>query len=485
MHPDFPNGKNEFPDVSKMIPDLPFPGRTRPGLPPGFSGVPSSEKNQETEAGNADNSEEPPQPSSGSGSDGSSGESTSSPAEVDDEGALVPSEAELPMAELFARVKPAVVRINVSTVAGTGHGSGFILNKNGVIVTNYHVVAGGTRAWVEFHDQERVEIDGVLFLNHEKDIAVLKLDPGKCKQSLVAVPLAEELPVQGTNVVAIGAPLGLDMSITEGIVSAIRTAKELEETINLKGHAGNWIQTTAAISPGNSGGPLLNRKGEVLAINTLTYSAPHAQALNFGMACTEIRLSLNELKETPVALSPIVAPPREIDGTLDESLQANVVDISDTPEGKKRLAEIRKVRIAFLANPGQDPQGVFRAVFRSELYSTLQSLDIEESLISNEMSVLFIAVRMESAGTKATVYVTSHILVVDQSTGGQQPMKLWERTGKVATVPIRSLVIGQEPRNLKKELRAYLGKLKDDVRNARSAASAGSEQSPEDSTKSD
>ena len=119
-------------------------------------------------------------------------------------GFLEPSHSDMPIDALFAKVKPAVVRVNVSTLSGNGHGSGFVLNTSGIVVTNYHVIAGSTRAWIEFFDDERVEIEGVLFLNHEKDIAILKFDPAKTTRKLVAIPLAMSLPVQGTECAARG-----------------------------------------------------------------------------------------------------------------------------------------------------------------------------------------------------------------------------------------------------------------------------------------
>ncbi len=115
------------------------------------------------------------------------------------------------------------------------------------------------------------------------------------------------MPVQGTDCVAIGAPLGLDMSITQDIVSAIRSARELEADIQLRGHEGTWIQTDAEISPGNSGGPLLNRRGEVIGINTMSYTENNAQALNFAISCTDIRQGVSELEEVPIVLSPLGA----------------------------------------------------------------------------------------------------------------------------------------------------------------------------------
>lgn len=382
-------------------------------------------------------------------------------------GFLEPSLSDMPIDALFAKVKPAVVRVNVSTLSGNGHGSGFVLNTSGIVVTNYHVIAGGTRAWIEFFDDERVEIDGVLFLNHEKDIAILKFDPAKTTRKLVAIPLAMNLPVQGTECVAIGAPLGLDMSITQGVVSATRTSKDLQREIQLMGHDGTWVQTDAEISPGNSGGPLLNRRGEVLGINTMTYTANDAQALNFAMSCTDIRQGLSELKETPVVLSPLVAPPRDIEGNVDPERQDNILDVQGTADGRKRLAALKKVRLEVVASRASDPYQVVSGTVRSEVQSALEKLKIEESLISNDIAVMLVAVRLDGAGEKVTVYVTAHIIVVDESTGGQQAIKLWERTGNAGATNVRAILSGKVSSTLKKDIKEFFSKLRDDVTEAR------------------
>ena len=175
------------------------------------------------------------------------------------------------------------MRVNVSSGQGAGNGSGFVIDAAGIIVTNYHVIAGSNRAWVEFANKDRIDVDGLLFMDHEKDIAILKFDATRCKSPLVCIPVATILPDTGTEVVAIGAPLGLDMSETEGIGSATRTADELKSSIGFNNHTGTWVQTTAAISPGNSGGPLITKRGEVVAINTMSLVGEGAQALNFGV----------------------------------------------------------------------------------------------------------------------------------------------------------------------------------------------------------
>ena len=391
-------------------------------------------------------------------------------------GSLPPSPVELNPADVFTRVKPAIVRVNVSTEDGEGHGSGFVLDNSGLVVTNYHVIAGGNQATLEFHDAQRIGIRGVVFMNPQKDIAILKFDPKQRAGSLVAIPLASQLPPQGTSVVAIGAPLGLDMSITEGIVSANRTAKELEAAIGLTGHDGTWVQTTAAISPGNSGGPLLNRLGEVVAMNTLALSGERAQALNFGVCCSDIRQALSEVGDVPLALNPLIAPPLKSERSSESGGRGRgeIVDVSGTPEGQKRLAELTKIQIEFDTIFQSDPLQVVPGAARAEIDSILEKLKIEESLISNEMAVLAVIIRMRLAGDKISIYVTSHIFAVDTSSSGPRLLKLWERTGNAGSTTVQALLNGKLPAAAKREIKVFFGKLKDDVMDARKAMAEAS-----------
>jgi serine protease Do len=143
-----------------------------------------------------------------------------------------------------------------------GLGSGFIIDPNGTIVTNYHVVDGANKITVTLSDGRTFE--GQSFEQGSKtDIAIVKIDAAK---DLPAVPLGDSDRLEvGEWVMAIGNPFGLDHTVTSGIVSA-------------KGrHIGSgpyedYIQTDASINPGNSGGPLINLRGEVIGINTAIFS---------------------------------------------------------------------------------------------------------------------------------------------------------------------------------------------------------------------
>ncbi|RMD73654.1 MAG: PDZ domain-containing protein [Chloroflexi bacterium] len=163
------------------------------------------------------------------------------------------------MVEAVKRVAPAVVTVTVESRTGRGSGSGVIIRNDGYIITNNHVVDGGQRYFILFADGTRrqARLVGTDSLN---DIAVLKVDgevPGVAQ-------IGDSAALQpGETVLAIGSPLGnFRNTVTAGVVSA------LNRSVPGSGMEG-LIQTDAAINSGNSGGPLINLKGEVVGINTM------------------------------------------------------------------------------------------------------------------------------------------------------------------------------------------------------------------------
>ncbi|MGL4566154.1 MAG: S1C family serine protease [Halioglobus sp.] len=165
-----------------------------------------------------------------------------------------------------------------------GAGSGFIWDASGLIVTNYHVIAGAQRLTVTLQDRSEHEAE-VVGLAPEKDLAVLRItDP---PDQLVTLPLGDssELTV-GRKVLAIGNPFGLDTTLTTGIVSALGREIQAPNNRRIRG----VIQTDAAINPGNSGGPLLNSLGQLIGVNTAIYSPSGASAgIGFAIPVNTVR----------------------------------------------------------------------------------------------------------------------------------------------------------------------------------------------------
>lgn len=174
-------------------------------------------------------------------------------------------------ATIYQRVSPSVVAISVVSDRGrggvvSGSGSGFVIDQEGHIVTNYHVVQGATEITVNFLDGTitRAEIIG---LDADSDVAVIQVNRPANELQPVEFGNVDDLVV-GQTVLAIGSPFGQRWTLTSGIVSA------LERRISgLSGYAiGSAIQTDTPINPGNSGGPLLNLNGQVVGVNSQIFS---------------------------------------------------------------------------------------------------------------------------------------------------------------------------------------------------------------------
>ncbi len=172
------------------------------------------------------------------------------------------------LVNLYERVNPGVVSIQVLSSQGSnGLGSGFVVDHQGHVVTNYHVVEGADKVEVDFPSGYKT-LGTVVGMDLDSDIAVIKVDAPDDQLFPVTLGNSDDIRI-GQTVIAIGNPYGLSSTMTVGIVSAKgRTLESMRTTDDGRFFtAGDIIQTDASINPGNSGGPLLNLNGEVIGIN--------------------------------------------------------------------------------------------------------------------------------------------------------------------------------------------------------------------------
>jgi S1-C subfamily serine protease len=168
--------------------------------------------------------------------------------------------------EIYEHAAPGVVQITSLTddaaLGGSALGSGFVVDKTGHIVTNFHVVDGADQIRVSFSNQDTVGAE-IVGSDPSTDLAVLQVDADA--SALKPLPLGNSDKVQvGDDVVAIGNPFGLDRTATAGIVSAVQRQITAPNRFSID----HVIQTDAPINKGNSGGPLLNSRGQVIGVNT-------------------------------------------------------------------------------------------------------------------------------------------------------------------------------------------------------------------------
>jgi S1-C subfamily serine protease len=168
-----------------------------------------------------------------------------------------------------------------------GQGSGFVIDKEGHILTNYHVIAEAREIWVTLHDRKKYKAS-IVGTDKAHDLAVLQIKAS----NLQPMTLGDSTNLQvGQKVYAIGNPFGLAGTLTRGIVSSIRQVQEPDGMV-----IEDAIQTDAAINPGNSGGPLLNFHGEVIGINTMIASSVGQSAgIGFAIPINTAKAVVNDL----------------------------------------------------------------------------------------------------------------------------------------------------------------------------------------------
>jgi putative serine protease PepD len=240
--------------------------------------------------------------------------------------------AEGSVASISAAVMPSVVSIeSTSTGQRTSTGSGFIIREDGYILTNNHVVEGAIDDTVTVLKSDGSVVDGhVVGTTPEYDLAVVKID----ETGLPALVLGDsDQVVVGDEAIAIGSPLGLDSTVTTGIISALHRPVTAGDGTQEPAYI-DAIQTDAAINPGNSGGPLINSSGEVIGINSAiaslgASSTSQAGSVGLGFAITsnQARRTADQLIADGVATFPVIGV------LLDQTYTGEGIKVVDDATG--------------------------------------------------------------------------------------------------------------------------------------------------------
>jgi len=208
-----------------------------------------------------------------------------------------------------------------------GTGSGFIINPDGRIITNYHVVSGGQQLTVTLSTKKQYKAH-VLGVDRKNDLAIVQIEP---REKLPVLKLGDSDPLQvGQKVLAIGNPFGLEGTLTTGVVSSLGRAISDENGRTLEG----MIQTDAAINPGNSGGPLLDSHGNVIGINTAIYGPQGNIGIGFAMPINRAKAMLDEFQRSGRITRPML-------GVKTVLVQGDLAQALDLPaEGGLLIQEV-------------------------------------------------------------------------------------------------------------------------------------------------
>jgi len=254
--------------------------------------------------------------------------------------ALVEAEEEL-LVNLYDRVSASVVNIAVATAFGGGTGSGFVLDTDGHIVTNNHVIEGAEQILVRFADDTLTEAE-LVGADADSDLAVIRVDVPA--DLLRAVRLGDSSTLRvGQRAIAVGNPFGFEQTMTTGIISALGRVVRQDSGFSLP----QLIQTDAAINPGNSGGPLLNARGEVIGVNTLIFSSSGSSSgVGFAVPVNTVKRVVPSLIATGryddpwlgisgLSITSVVA------GALDLPVEQGILIQEVVPEGPADRAGLR------------------------------------------------------------------------------------------------------------------------------------------------
>ena len=261
--------------------------------------------------------------------------------------------------DAVAKVGPAVVRIDtvrrtVNPLGGLlgggpaiqqqqGQGSGFITRSDGVVLTNAHVVEGASEVTVTLPDGRSLP-GKVLGGDPVTDVAVVKVTASR----LPVAPLGDSASLRpGEWAIAIGNPLGLDNTVTAGIISAIQRTNAVGE-----GQRVPYIQTDAAVNPGNSGGPLINDRGQVIGINTAIRQAPGA-GLSFAVPINVARQIAAQILDRGYASHPYI-------GVRLQALSPQLAREINASTDECQLPEVKGVLVVDVMENGPAARGGLR-----------------------------------------------------------------------------------------------------------------------------
>ncbi len=225
---------------------------------------------------------ETPQPENNQTTEGDGLNPSWSPPQIRNEAPTLPN-----IADVVEKIYPSVVAITTEVVSldifltprsQSGAGSGWIIDKDGIIVTNNHVVEGAKKVTVELYDGKIFEVDpSNIYTDPLTDLAVIKINA----TNLPAAPVGDSTKLRvGDWVVAIGNPLGKGIRAKEGTVSGLKVSLEVDQGQTLD----DLIETSAAINPGNSGGPLVNMKGQVIGITSAKIAGVGVEGMGYAIS---------------------------------------------------------------------------------------------------------------------------------------------------------------------------------------------------------
>lgn len=282
--------------------------------------------------------------------------------------------AEQTLPALIKEVQPSIVLINTYDSNGDklGSGSGFFINKKGEIITNWHVISNASSAIVKSFNGAMFEVKGVVAKDKKRDLAIIMI-----KSRGIDFPflnLQVKIPEKGERIFVVGNPFGLEFTVSDGLISAVRDLPDI----------GKVIQISAPISPGSSGSPIINLEGDVIGI--ASFQITKGQNLNFSVSSVEIAKFLEVTKDEIAPLIPELNKGVSIDKAAQEQIYVFALDFI------KSLTYIQKAQVSVISNEEAnffmlwiDEEKLIAAINRIQAWRNSNHADIRR--ISEDLTV--------------------------------------------------------------------------------------------------
>jgi S1-C subfamily serine protease/predicted RNA-binding Zn-ribbon protein involved in translation (DUF1610 family) len=363
--------------------------------------------------------------------------------------------------ELIKQVEKSVVRIIVKGTNGASVGSGFVIDTDGSIMTNYHVIEGAMSAEVEFENGKKSAVIGFTTLDKKRDLAIIKIkeDP----ESLTKIGIATALPEKGEDVAAFGAPRGLSFTASNGIISAIRQTPEFNAR-----EAGTYLQTTTPISPGNSGGPLVNMYGEVVGVNSFKIEGEN---LNFAASSTDIQEVIagrgHEVKPlSPTDLEPVFTKKNPF---------ARAENIAGTTKGNQLFGNIRDAIIMMLPF-AVDPSGNITSFVDREIsknlitkakWTEVTRRDQVKKSTAFVVALIYFTADPKKNANAIELMCSIQIIARDVDKDGLDYTAIvYDEHKSLGKISMNSLVGGNIPNGMKEKIPEFFNRIVQDYRKA-------------------
>lgn len=363
--------------------------------------------------------------------------------------------------DLIKQVEKSVVRIIVKGTNGASVGSGFVIDTDGSIMTNYHVIEGAMSAEVEFESGKKSSVVGFTTIDKKRDLAIIRIreEPS----SLHRIQIAGSLPEKGEDVAAFGAPRGLSFTASTGIISAIRTTPEFNAR-----EAGTYLQTTTPISPGNSGGPLVNMYGEVVGVNSFKIEGEN---LNFAASSTDILEVMASRGQEIIPLSPTALEPV----FTKKNPFARAENIAGTTRGNQLFGNIRDAIIMMLPF-AVDPSGNITSFVDREIsknlitkakWAEVTRRDQVTKRTAFVVALIYFTADPKKNANAVELMCNIQIIARDVDKDGLDYTAIvYDENKSLGKISMNSLASGNIPNGMKEKIPEFFSKIVQDFRKA-------------------